>query len=261
MAAKSINLSVVIPSYNETENLRRGALNEVKTYLTKQKYSWEVIVSDDESPDLESRKLAKDFCDQNPGFVYLQNRHGGKPIALWGGIQKASGQLILFTDMDQSTPISELDKLLPYFDQGYDVVIGSRGLERKNFSFFRQLASFIFRNIRRSVLLGELIDTQAGFKCLRSSVAKEVFPLLKAVKAAGREAKGWTVTAWDVEMLEAAKERGHKIAEVPISWEDRDVSASKAKERQQGKFVKESVDMFQEVFRVRLNSLRGLYQK
>ena len=48
-----VYLSVVIPSYNETENLKRGVLNEVRDYLAKQSYSWEVIVIDDESPDEE----------------------------------------------------------------------------------------------------------------------------------------------------------------------------------------------------------------
>jgi dolichyl-phosphate beta-glucosyltransferase len=258
---KEVFLSIVIPSYNETENLRRGVLEEVKNYLSKQKYTWEVIVSDDQSPDAESQKLAKDFCDHNPGFTFLENPHGGKPLAVWAGIQKANGKLLLFTDMDQSTPISELDKILPYFDQGFDIAIGSRGLERKNFSFFRKLASFLFRSIRRSALLPKIVDTQAGFKCLRTSVAKEVFPMLAVIKAAGKQAKGWTVSSFDVEMLVIAQRRGYKIAEVPIVWEDKDESVAKAKERMGGKFIKESIDMFQEVLRVKINLIRGLYDK
>ncbi|MCL4390466.1 MAG: glycosyltransferase [Patescibacteria group bacterium] len=258
---KKVYLSVVIPSYNETENLRRGVLEEVKSYLSKQKYSWEVIVSDDASPDEESRRLAKDFCDRNRGFTYLQNQHGGKPLAVWAGIQKAVGELVLFTDMDQSTPIGELEKLLPYFDRGFDVVIGSRGLERKNFSLFRQLASFIFRNIRRSVLLRKIVDTQAGFKCLRASVAREIFPVMDVIASAGKGSQGWTVTSFDVEMLVIAQDRGYKIAEVPVSWADRDISVAKAAERGQGKFIKESIDMLQEVYRVKFNQLRGRYKK
>ncbi|MEK7565515.1 MAG: glycosyltransferase [Patescibacteria group bacterium] len=256
-----IYLSVVIPSYNETENLRRGVLDEVKNYLSKQKYTWEVIVSDDESPDTESRRLAKDFCDQNQGFIFLANKHGGKPLAVWSGIQKATGQLVLFADMDQSTPISELDKILPYFDKGFDVVIGSRGLERKKFSIFRKLASFVFRTFRRSIVLTGIVDTQAGFKCLKTKIAKEIFPMLAVIKSAGTGVKGWTVSSFDVEMLFIVERRGYKIAEVPILWEDKDESVAKAKERQGGKFIKESIEMFQEVLRVKINQLRGLYDK
>lgn len=259
MADQNIFLSVIIPSYNETENLARGVLDQIRDYLAKQKYSWEVIISDDDSSDLKSKELAKNFCEKNPGFTFLQNAHGGKPVAIWGGIQKAQGEIILFTDMDQSTPIVEIEKLLPHFSDN-DVVIGSRGVERKNFPFLRRLASVVFREFRRSLLLIDIIDTQAGFKAMRSSIAKEVFPKLNVIKSKGL-AKGWTVTAWDVEFLEIVKESGFKIVEVPITWQDRDESEAKATERKQGKFVKESLDMFMEVLRVKLNQIRGVYKK
>lgn len=254
-----IFLSVVIPSYNETENLRRGVLDEVKDYLSKQQYSWEVIISDDGSPDEDSRKLAKEFCHQNKNFHFLENAHAGKPFAVWSGIKQASGEIILFTDMDQSTPISEVEKLLPSFKLGFDVVIGSRGIERKNFSLLRRLASMIFREIRRSVLLRDIIDTQAGFKATRRSVAQEIFPLLQVIRSDKEKATGWKVTSFDVELLVAAQTRDYKIAEVPVDWEDRDVSIGKS--RGTGKFVAESLDMLSEIFRVKLNDFRGFYKK
>ncbi len=254
-----VYLSVIIPSYNERENLERGVLAQVRDHLKTQKYTWEVIVSDDDSPDATSKELAKSFCDKNANFVYQQNLHGGKPLALWGGIQKATGEIILFTDMDQSTPIIEIEKLMPHFSDN-DVVIGSRGVERKNFPFLRRLASVIFREFRRSLILIDIIDTQAGFKAMRTPIAKEIFPKLNVIKSHGH-ASGWTVTAWDVEFLEIVKERGYKIVEVPITWQDRDESEAKANERKQGKFVKESIDMIMEVLRVKLNQVRGIYKK
>lgn len=253
----NIYLSVVIPSYNETENLKRGVLNEVRDYLAKQKYSWEVVVVDDESPDEEARNLARIFCEQNSGFKFIQAKHGGKVGALWTGIQSATGQYILFADMDQSTPIDEIDKLLPGFEQEYDIVIGSRGLERKKFSLSRQLASFVFRNFRRSVLLRKIVDTQAGFKMAKTAVVKEIFPLLSVIKNLGN-AKGWSPGSWDVEYLVAAEARGYKIAEIPISWEDRDITTGK---KGGSKFVKESVDMVKEVLQVKFYQLSGRYKK
>ncbi len=257
---KDLYLSVVIPSYNETENLQRGVLAEVANYLKRQKYSWEVIVVDDESPDPEARKLAKDFCSANPGFVFIQAKHGGKAMSIYQGVKESKGKIILFTDMDQSAPISELEKLLPKFDEGYDVVIGSRGLERKNFSPLRKLASFIFRNFRNIILASNIVDTQAGFKAFRSEVAKEIFPALSVIKRSGA-AQGWTVGAFDVEFLVIARMRGYKIAEVFIKWEDRDESVAKAQERRQGKFIKESVDMAKEVLRVKYNQTMGYYKR
>lgn len=256
---KGIFLSVVIPSYNETENLRRGVLSEVADFLAKQKYSWEVIISDDGSSDRESRILAKDFCARHANFRFLENAHAGKPFAVWAGIREAKGEITLFTDMDQSTPIVETSKLLPLFEQGYDVVIGSRGLERKNFSLFRRLASAIFREFRRSLLLPKIIDTQAGFKAVRTTVAREIFPLLQIFRTAPEKVTGWKVTAFDVELLVAAERRGYKAAEVEISWEDRDVSQGKS--RGTRKFTRESLEMLQEIFRVKLNDLRGYYNK
>lgn len=254
-----IFLSVVIPSYNETENLRRGVLSEVNNYLKKQDYSWEVIISDDGSPDEQSRTLANNFCTKTPGFFFQENQHAGKPFAVWAGIQKAQGEIVLFTDMDQSTPISEVEKLLPYFDQNFDIAIGSRGMERKKFSLSRRLASMIFREFRRSLLLTEIIDTQAGFKAFRSKVAREVFPLLQVIRSEKGKVVGWKVTSFDVELLVAAETRGYKITEIPIFWEDRDVS--KGKSRGSVKFIQESIDMLQEVLRVKLNQIRGIYKK
>lgn len=252
-------LSVVIPSYNETENLERGVLQEVYDYLSKQTYTWEVIVSDDGSPDTMARNLAQKFCVEHKGFIFLQNEHAGKPFAVWSGVQKAKGEIMLFTDMDQSTPICEIEKLLPFYQKGFDVVIGSRGLERRNFPFVRRLASAVFREFRRSFLLRDIVDTQAGFKSFRTDVAREVFPLLQAIRTGAGNVVGWNVTSFDVELLVASQKRGYKIIEVPVSWEDKDVAMGK--QRGGGKFISESVRMVKEVYRVKRNEMRGLYNK
>lgn len=251
-------LSVVIPSYNETANLKRGVLSEVNDYLKKQSYAWEVIVSDDGSPEPESRELAKEFCDTHKNFKYVQNDHGGKALAVWSGVQNSTGEIVLFSDMDQSTPIVEFEKLLPEFKDGFDVCIGSRGIERENFPLIRRLMSLIFREFRRSLVLTEILDSQAGFKAFRGVVVKEIFPLLDAVKQKKRST-GWNPTSFDVELLVAAKRRGYKISEVQIDWKDRDVSTGKA--RGTKKLAMESWAMIKETLRVKYNDLRGVYSK
>ncbi len=254
----NIFLSVVIPSYNETENLKRGVLDEVNSYLQKQKYSWEIIVSDDGSPQEESRKLAKSYCDSHKGFVFLENEHAGKPFALWSGIQKTSGEIILITDMDQSAPLKELEKLLPWYQENFDLVIGSRGTKRKNFSLFRLLASTIFRIFRQSLILPKIVDTQAGFKTFKRTVAIDIFPRLQVIQKGRQPAVGWKVGAWDAELLYIADKYGYKIKEVPVLWEDQDISTGK---KGTGKFVQESLEMLEQIFRVRLNDFRGYYRK
>lgn len=254
-----VYLSVVIPSYNETENLKRGVLGEVRDYLEKQKYSWEVVVSDDGSPDEEARRLAREFCEANPGFIFLENKHGGKPFAVWGGMQKAKGEILLLTDMDQSTPISELDKILPYYKEGYDIVIGSRGLERKSYSLLRRVGSVIFKVFRQLFILPNIVDTQAGFKSFKLEIALKIFPKLQVIRQGNTGTKGWSVGSWDAEFLYIADKQGCKIKEVPIAWENRDLAVG-TKKSGSGKYLKESVEMVQQIFRIRFNDLRGFYR-
>ena len=246
------HLSILIPCYNEESNLKRGVLDEVKKYLKRQSYFWEVIVSDDGSTDKSVDFLEK-YCQKNPDFILLKNLHGGKPFAIRAGIKKAKGKIVLFTDMDQSTPIKEIEKLLPFFEKNYDVVIGSRGLERKGFSFFRRLASRVFLLFRKALLLRNINDTQCGFKTFKNSVAKDLFSQLLIFKNPAK-VKGWRVGAFDVELLFIAQKRGYKIAEVPVEWKDKDIAQGK-----QRKFLKESWAMLKEILRVKINDIKGLY--
>jgi len=257
-------LSVVIPCFNEERNLKRGVLKEVWQYLKKQKYSSELIVSDDGSTDDSVKAVKELFINElnKPTnsltrdkviIKLIENPHGGKPFAVRAGIKKAKGKIVLFTDMDQSTPIKEIEKLLPFFEKGYEVVIGSRGLERKGFSFFRRLASKVFLLFRKTLLLKNINDTQCGFKAFKNKVAKDLFSQLLIFKNPAK-VKGWRVGAFDVELLFIAQKRGYKIAEVPVYWEDKDVAKGK-----QRKFFKESWQMLKEILRVKINDLRGLY--
>ncbi|MGB9911249.1 MAG: glycosyltransferase [Microgenomates group bacterium] len=245
-------LSVVIPCYNEEKNLKRGVLDEVKNYLKKQKYDWEVIISDDGSTDGSLNFLEK-YCQKNPSFLLLKNPHGGKPFAVKAGIQKAKGKIVLFTDMDQSTPLKEIEKFFPFFEKNYDVVIGSRGLERKGFSILRKVASIVFRSFRQILLLREIKDTQCGFKAFKNKVAKDLFSQLLIFKNP-TQVKGWRVGAFDVELLFIAQKRGYKIAEVPVEWIDKDIAVGKKRN-----FFKESKEMFKEILRVKFNDWRGFY--
>jgi len=245
-------LSVIIPCYNEENNLKRGVLDEVKKYLKKQPYPWEVIISDDGSTD-ESLDFLEKYCQKYPNFILLKNPHGGKPFAVRAGIKKAKGKIVLFTDMDQSTPIKEVEKLLPFFEKKYEVVIGSRGLEREGFSLFRRLASRIFRFFRQALLLRNISDTQCGFKAFKNKVAKDLFSQLLIFKKPAK-VKGWRVGAFDVELLFIAQKRGYKIAEIPVEWRDKDIAGGK-----QRKFLKESWAMLKEILRVKINDLKGLY--
>lgn len=249
-----IKLSIVIPNFNEKENLDRGVLDQVYSYLEKVGYNYEVLISDDGSSD-GSTDMAEKYARSHSSFRVLRNPHGGKAKAVWAGIKAAKGEIVLFTDMDQSTPLKEVEKILPWFDKGYTVVFGSRGKARANFPWYRQITSWGFRFVRGLFLLRDVIDTQCGFKAFKTSVAKELFPKL-SVLTDQKTSKGWSVSAFDVELLFLAEKYGQKLKEVDVDWKDEDVATNKDK-----KFIKESTDMLKQILQVKFNDLKGLYDK
>src|SRR3989344_1053847 len=255
MKNESIFLSVIIPCYNEEANLKRDVLSEVYNYLKIQKFAWEVIISDDGSTDSSKiilKKKIKDFTN----FKLLENEHGGKPSALLYGIKKSSGKWILFTDMDQSTPISELRKLLPFVYK-YKVVIGSRGLKRKNFPIYRKLGAMVFANFRKLLILSEVNDTQCGFKLFYRKLLVDKFPELEFFKRNNRPL-GWQVTSFDVELLHILKKSGAKTKEIEVLWNDQDISESKGGGL--SRYIRESREMFTQILRVKMNDLKGMYK-
>jgi dolichyl-phosphate beta-glucosyltransferase len=177
---------------------------------------------------------------------------------VWAGIQAARGEIVLFTDMDQSTPIEELDKLLPWYSAGFQVVIGSRGATRGGFSVVRKLGSFVFRMFRSLFLLRGIKDTQCGFKTCRREAALDTFPKLQFFKQASRPT-GWKVSAYDVELLYLFEKAGCAIKEVEVAWHNRDVSNTKGQQGDLTRYLHESIDMAREVYRVKRNELRGMY--
>jgi dolichyl-phosphate beta-glucosyltransferase len=252
-------LSVVIPCYNEAKNLKRGVLDEVYRYLSRQDYGWEVIVVNDESTD-DSRRLIEQFIAGKADFSLYDIPHGGKPAAVWAGIQQAEGEIVLFTDMDQSTPLVELDKLMPWYEESYDVVIGSRGSSRVGFSIIRRLGSVVFRTLRRMFLLGAISDTQCGFKSCRRQAALDVFPRLQFFRQKERPT-GWKVSAYDVELLYLFEKAGYSMREVEVEWQNRDESDTKDQTGELVRYLKESLEMTKEVIRVKRNQTRGLYDE
>lgn len=210
-------LSVVIPAYNEEDNIKKGAPQAVLTYLKKQKYSWELIFVDDGSKDNTAQALAQ-FEKKGTNIHLIKNPHQGKAGTVITGMLGSHGEIVLFTDMDQATPINQIEKFFPFFEEGYDVVIGSRH-GRKGAPLIRKLMAFGFAFLRNIILGLPFSDTQCGFKAFKNEVVQEVFTNLK-IHGKRQEISGAAVTAgFDIEVLYLVKKLGFKIAEVPVVWE------------------------------------------
>lgn len=250
---KSFSLSVVIPSYNEMANLQKGILEKVKHYLENQNYPFEVIVVDDGSDD-GSREYVKKFAKSNKNFQLIENHHTGKAGAVTTGILASKSDFVLFSDMDQATPIEELEKLLPFKDQDYDVIIGSRSNRRKGSPLSRRIMSKA-AVVMKSLIVGlPLIrDTQCGFKLFSKTAAHDIFSQIKELHNGFKTIQGSSVTAgFDVELLYIATLHGYKIKEVPVEWlyvESRRVSP-----------IKDSVDGLMDLFRIKKNIIKGIYK-
>lgn len=242
-------LSVVIPAFNEEYNLRTGVLDSVYDYLKKQKYSWEILFVDDGSTD-KTLQIAVDFAKKAKNFEVMKEPHRGKGGTVISGVLKAKGEIILFTDADQATPIDQLEKILPKFKEGYDVVIGSRH-GREGAPLIRKAMAYGFSLLRFLVLRLPYKDTQCGFKAFKYDASREIFKRLQVFNAKEVN-KGASVTAgFDLEILYVARKLKLKVAEVPVDWHH--------KEGTKVDPIKDSIEGFKGLLQVRINALQGKY--
>ena len=217
-SVNQIFLSVVIPCFDEMANLQKGVLEKVKHYLDKKKFSYEVIVVDDGSLD-GSTEFIKAFLKDHKHFSLIQNPHLGKAGSVTTGMLRARGEFALFTDMDQATPIEELEKLLP-FVKDYDIVIGSRNSVRRGAPWTRILMAKGMIFLRLAIIgLKGIRDTQCGFKLFSHKAAQDLFTKINKLHKGFQAIDGSNVTAgFDVELLYLAQIMGYKIKEVPVNW-------------------------------------------
>lgn len=250
--AKTIFLSVVVPSYDEMANLQKGVLDKVRRFLDGKKFSYEVIIVDDGSTD-GSAEFVQKFTKENPRFKLITNTHLGKAGAVTAGVLGARGEYILFTDMDQATPIEEINKLLPLFDKGCDIVIGSRNSRRKGAPWTRLLMARGMMVLRRFLVgMKGISDTQCGFKVFRSDVAHKIFERVRRLHGGFKGVSGSSVSAgFDVELLYLAQKMGYSVKEVPVHWlyvESRRVSP-----------LKDSIEGLTDLVRIKIRDFQGVY--
>lgn len=244
-----MKLSVIIPAYNEEENLKKDVLPSLADYLDRNIKDYEAIIVDDGSSD-NTVKIIEEFSKKNPKFKLIKNNHGGKAIAVMTGLLNSKGEIGLFSDMDQATPISEIEKLMPYFDK-YDIVIGSRS-GRKGAPVIRKLMAFGFATVRTLILGLPFKDTQCGFKAFNRKSIESIFPYLLKRWHKHLQKKGAAVNAaFDVETLFLAKKKGFKIKEVTVEWHH------VGTERVQ--VIKDSIEAIIDILKIRANDLLGKY--
>ncbi len=210
----SPRLSIVIPAYNEETAIRAGKLAQVAGWRKQQPFESELIVVDDQSVD-QTAELAGEFATR-----VIRIAHAGKAAAVIAGIRAAQGEWVLFSDMDQATPITEAPRLLAALAQDCDIAAGSRGVVRAGAPPWRYLLS-IGQVVLKSLLLGLTItDTQCGFKAFTRSAALDVIDhlIVYAPERLGTVHGPSVTSGFDVEFLLVAQRLNYRIREVPVDW-------------------------------------------
>jgi dolichyl-phosphate beta-glucosyltransferase len=204
--------SLIVPAFDEAARIER-AISEIAAWRGRRPggWEWEVIVVDDGSSD-GTAELARAAAKRHdlPLTILSHGRNRGKGAAIRTGILAATGDPVLVSDADLSTPLEEWTKLAERLPTS-PVAIGSRAVDetlvRKRQPFYRQFMGKSFNAFVRLLAVPGIGDTQCGFKLFRGDVARDLFSRARIDRF-----------AYDVEILYLARRRGIAIAEVPVLW-------------------------------------------
>jgi len=244
-AEQRAHLTVVIPAYNEEKRIG-STLERIIGYLEERSFSWEIVVVNDGSKD-QTTRIAREIlsgCERHMVIDRKFNR--GKGYSVRQGMLAGHGRFQLFSDADLSTPIEELERLLPPLESGeVQVSIGSRALQDSRVEvhqpWWRESMGRGFNLFVRLIAMGGLKDTQCGFKCFTREAARAIFSVAR-IDGFG----------FDVEALYLARKFGYGIAEIPVRW----VNSPDSKVHP----LADSSKMLADLLRIRFTDIRGGYR-
>jgi dolichyl-phosphate beta-glucosyltransferase len=240
-----LDLSVVVPAYNEEKRLPR-TLERMRGFLDEAGLDYEIIVVDDGSDD-DTLEIARHEGTRGGAVRVLANgRNRGKGYSVRRGMLAANGRLVFYSDADLSTPIEEILRLLEFLEDGADIVIGSRGMAQSELEvrqpWYRETMGRIFNWLVRTLVVPGFQDTQCGFKGFRRDCLPEIFRRQRIEKF-----------AFDVEILHIARRLGYRVREIPIRWLDSPQSRVHV--------MGDSSQMFVDLLRIRWNAWLGTYDE
>ncbi len=236
-------LSIVIPAYNEAARIEQ-TLRRVLQCVRERCWDAEVLVVDDGSSD-RTAAMVRTQMQSAPELHLIQNPgNRGKGYSVRNGLLQAAGEIVMFTDADLSAPMEEAERLFAAIQEGADVAIGSRWLDRSRQTLhqplYRRFFGRCFNALTRAVMGLPYADTQCGFKAFRRTAAQVIFRLQRVER--------W---GFDPEILFISRKLGFTIAEVPVSWGH--------DERSKISYLRDGSRMLQDMATIRSNSMLGRY--
>jgi dolichyl-phosphate beta-glucosyltransferase len=246
MTPSDIDLSVIVPAYNEAIRLP-NTLTRLHEYLSGSALAYEIIVALD-GPNDATRDVLNRLANKIDALRIIDRQmNRGKGFTVKEGMLAARGRIRLFTDADNSTDIAHLDRMMPLFDQGCDVVIASRNeadapgaVQVVSQAWYKRVIGRLGNRIVQIAAVPGIWDTQCGFKAFRAEAAERIFAQI-------------TLDRWgfDIEVLALAQRLKYRIGIIPARWLNDDRSHVR---------VSDYLHVLGDTFAVRRNILTGKYR-
>lgn len=192
-------VSVIIPAYNEEKAIKL-VVEEYKPFAD------EIIIIDNGSND-STYEIGKTLESDSVRLFRIEVNDGKVP-ALRYGVENATGDIIIFTDADCTYPARYIPEFVEKIEDGGDLVLGSRQLNRENIPLLNRIGNFTFSSIASYISGKTIIDGQTGYRAFR----KKMFNKFD-ISAKGLE--------FETKMTVKAAKLGYKIVEVPVEYRER----------------------------------------
>jgi len=242
---EKIYLSVIIPAYNEEKRVSNTIL-DIDHYLSKQDYTYEIVVVNDGSKD-KTAQIVNKLTDLVKHLRLINNKENhGKGWVVRQGMLESLGEIRLFMDADNATTIDHFSKMTPLFEQEYQVVIGSRddkdaagAKQAVPQPFHKRLIGNMGNLLIQMLAVRGVWDTQCGFKAFKAGAAQDIFGRSKIDR--------W---GFDIEALALTRKLGYRLGIIPVNW----INDPNSRVGWKG-----YLNTFRELFKIKWNLISGKY--
>ena len=244
MALKK-SITIVAPAYNE-EQIIEGSIEKLHDFFKKNfnKYKWKIIIAEHDSKDKTVEK-AKELIKKLKNVTLISSLNVSKSDAIRNAWLKNKSDIMMYTDIDLSAELYHLKEMIKYLDEGYDIVIGSRNLDKTGIKrdIKREILSGVYNLMIHFLFHVKLTDFQCGFKAMNLKVIDRLVPKMQFME------EGFM----DTELLIIAAKKGYKIKEIAVKWKE-DIRSTRFN------IAKVTIKFFGNLFKMKGAVMRGDYE-
>jgi glycosyltransferase involved in cell wall biosynthesis len=224
--AKKLSVNIVIPVYNEAQELEQS-VRTLREYLLANltDFTWHITIADNASKDKTlaiAKHLSKKFSEVST--VHLPQKGRGRAVKYAWTSDRAD--IETYMDVDLSTGLKHVPPLVRSLSRGYDIAIGTRNADGSRVygrSTLRSMTSKIYILLIKLFFWVHFSDAQCGFKAVTRRVVADIIPHIKDNE--------WF---FDTELLVVAEKLGYRIYEEPVTWIDNPGSTVRVMKTAQG---------------------------